>query len=413
MAGLVVIDFIDMESNSNIRKVEKAMKSALADDRARIQVGRISSFGLMEMSRQRLRTGVLEASTKVCPHCEGTGLVRTASSAGLSALRMLEDEAGRGRGAKLVLTASREAALYVLNKKRSELGAIEERYGVLIEVASDNEEEGARMSVDVSGPPPVFTPRVEAPVYEDDEDELIEDIVEEEDEDESEEEAPRGRSPAEAREGREDGEAGRGRRRRRRGRRGRRDDEPATENAEGSAEEPAEGAAEDVERDEAETTSVPVGEEGERKRRGRRGGRRRRGRGGVERSDEQSEGNAASAESDLAELSTPVVEAVSADEPAVKPKRVRKPKAVDSEAVLKAVEAKSEVPTAEKPKRVRKKKDDSVTKAVSDDVASIEVVETKAEQAEKPKRVRKTKASEAVVAVASGTRIVVPNGAAA
>ena len=84
MAGLIVIDFIDMEQNSHVRKVEKAMKEALKNDRARIQVGRISSFGLMEMSRQRLRTGVLEASTRPCPHCEGTGLMRTASSAGLS-----------------------------------------------------------------------------------------------------------------------------------------------------------------------------------------------------------------------------------------------------------------------------------------------------------------------------------------
>src|SRR5690242_3151545 len=91
MAGLIVIDFIDMEQNSHVRKVEKAMKEALKNDRARIQVGRISSFGLMEMSRQRLRTGVLEASTKPCPHCEGTGLMRTAASAGLSALRILED----------------------------------------------------------------------------------------------------------------------------------------------------------------------------------------------------------------------------------------------------------------------------------------------------------------------------------
>jgi ribonuclease E len=82
MAGLVVIDFIDMEYGSNIRKVEKAMKDALKDDRARIQVGRISGFGLMEMSRQRLRTGVLEATTRACPHCDGSGLVRTASSAG-------------------------------------------------------------------------------------------------------------------------------------------------------------------------------------------------------------------------------------------------------------------------------------------------------------------------------------------
>src|SRR3546814_5000588 len=97
MAGLVVIDFIDMENNSNVRKVDKAMKEALKDDRARIQVGRISCFGLMEMSRQRLRTGVLEASTRECPHCDGTGLVRTASSAGLSALRLLVDEAARAR----------------------------------------------------------------------------------------------------------------------------------------------------------------------------------------------------------------------------------------------------------------------------------------------------------------------------
>ncbi|HEU4705386.1 MAG TPA: ribonuclease E/G, partial [Sphingomicrobium sp.] len=121
MAGLVVIDFIDMEQSSHVRKVEKAMKDALKNDRARIQVGRISSFGLMEMSRQRLRTGVLEASTKPCAHCEGTGLMRTASSAGLSALRMLEDEAGRGRGSRLVLRAGREAAVYLLNKKRHEI----------------------------------------------------------------------------------------------------------------------------------------------------------------------------------------------------------------------------------------------------------------------------------------------------
>ena len=117
MAGLVVIDFIDMESNGHIRKVEKAMKEALKNDRARIQVGRISSFGLMEMSRQRLRTGVLEASTKPCPHCEGTGLMRTAASSGLSALRMIEEEAGRGRGSIVILRAGREAAVYVLNKK--------------------------------------------------------------------------------------------------------------------------------------------------------------------------------------------------------------------------------------------------------------------------------------------------------
>jgi ribonuclease E len=161
MAGLIVIDFIDMEQSSHVRKVEKAMKEALKNDRARIQVGRISSFGLMEMSRQRLRTGVLEASTKACPHCEGTGLMRTAASAGLSALRMIEDESARGRGDKILLRAGREAAIYLLNKKRLELGDIEARYGVSIEVAIDESFEGARMSVESSGPRPVAPPRAQ------------------------------------------------------------------------------------------------------------------------------------------------------------------------------------------------------------------------------------------------------------
>ena len=170
MAGLIVIDFIDMEQNSHVRKVEKAMKEALKNDRARIQVGRISSFGLMEMSRQRLRTGVLEASTKPCPHCEGTGLMRTAASAGLSALRILEDEAARGRGERICLRAGKEAAVYVLNKKRAELADIEQRYGVMIEVLIDESFEGARMTVDSSGPRPVAAPRPQAPVIEEDDD---------------------------------------------------------------------------------------------------------------------------------------------------------------------------------------------------------------------------------------------------
>ena len=158
MAGLVVIDFIDMDNGSNVRKVEKAMKEALKNDRARIQVGRISSFGLMEMSRQRLRTGVLEASTRACPHCEGTGLVRTASSAGLSALRLIEDEAARGRGSLLTLRASLEAAFYVLNRKRADIAEIEDRYGVRVEILPDGETEGARMAVEALGPPPPTRP---------------------------------------------------------------------------------------------------------------------------------------------------------------------------------------------------------------------------------------------------------------
>ncbi|MDF7776836.1 ribonuclease E/G, partial [Sphingomonas sp. AOB5] len=214
MAGLVVIDFIDMDHGSNVRKVEKAMKEALKNDRARIQVGRISAFGLMEMSRQRLRTGVLEASTRQCPHCEGTGLVRTASSAGISALRMIEDEAGRGRGSQLLLRASQEAAFYVLNRKRAELAEIEDRYGVTIEVAPDGELEGARMSVEVGGPPPTKAPRV-TQLIEEPEDDYVEEIDEEEIEEEVEaeaEERPR-RERGPRREAEADGEAeGRGKR---------------------------------------------------------------------------------------------------------------------------------------------------------------------------------------------------------
>jgi ribonuclease E len=273
MAGLVVIDFIDMESNGHIRKVEKAMKDALKNDRARIQVGRISSFGLMEMSRQRLRTGVLEASTRPCVHCEGSGLMRTASSAGLSALRMLEDEAGRGRGSRIVLRAGREAAVYLLNKKRAEIGEVEARYGVFIEVLIDESLEGARMNVESHGPPPAERPRLAppAPAVEEEEDDFVEDEIDEEEEEESEAEAEE--EPREAREPRQRGErAERGdraerdgdgrKRRRRRGRRGGRRREPGEggEGAEGESEAPAEAV---TEAEEAEAPApVPADEDG-------------------------------------------------------------------------------------------------------------------------------------------------------
>lgn len=253
MAGLVVIDFIDMESNGHIRKVEKAMKEALKNDRARIQVGRISSFGLMEMSRQRLRTGVLEASTKPCPHCEGTGLMRTASSAGLSALRMLEEEAARGRGSIIRLRAGREAAIYVLNRKRGEIAEIEQRYGVSVEIVIDDAFEGARMAAESMGLPPAERPRP-APiaVIEEEDDEIVDEEIDEDEEAEPEEDGERSRESRQDREEREDRGDGR-RRRRRRGRRGgRRRDRP-----EGEESEEGEGAAEPVEvGDEADEAPV-------------------------------------------------------------------------------------------------------------------------------------------------------------
>ncbi len=219
MAGLIVIDFIDMEHSNHVRKVEKAMKEALKNDRARIQVGRISSFGLMEMSRQRLRTGVLEASTKPCPHCEGTGLMRTAASAGLSALRIIEDESARGRGERICLRAGKEAAVYVLNKKRGELADIEQRYGVSIDILIDEGFEGARMTVDSSGPPPVVVHPVEIAIEEELDEETLE--ISLEDDEEEAEIASEDREDREDSEGSEGDRQARRRRRRRRGGRGR------------------------------------------------------------------------------------------------------------------------------------------------------------------------------------------------
>jgi ribonuclease E len=332
MAGLVVIDFIDMESNGHVRKVEKAMKEALKNDRARIQVGRISSFGLMEMSRQRLRTGVLEASTKPCPHCEGSGLMRTASSAGLSALRMLEDEAARGRGSRIVLRAGREAAIYVLNRKRHEIAEVEQRYGVMVEVLIDESFEGAKMSVESLGPPPLQRPRIEtaAPAVDEEED-LASDDEEEEEEDEEEEsrEERRPQQPQQPRERSDDGEGDRGRkRRRRRGRRGgRRREGEGREDGSAQHEEteaPAEAAEGDADAEagsEAPTPARQPAEEGEEK--PRRARRRPRARKGEAAPDAPAEA--------VAEAAPAPEAAPEAAEEAPKPKRARRRKA-DTEA---------------------------------------------------------------------------------
>jgi len=401
MAGLVVIDFIDMDHGSNVRKVEKAMKEALKNDRARIQVGRISAFGLMEMSRQRLRTGVLEASTVTCPHCEGTGLVRTASSAGLSALRLIEDEAARGRGSLLTLRCSQEAAFYVLNRKRADIAEIEDRYGVTVEVMSDGELEGARMSVEASGPPPAHAPKFAAAIEEIEED-IVEEIDEEEDEEAEEVEA---REPRERRErsdrGDGDGE-GRKRRRRRRGRRGRRDDENGehseAEDAVDGVEDQDEAEAESA--DEATAPAEQAAEEGEhrkRRRRGRRGGRR--GAGG-----EAGEGHAAETVEVAEDAPAEAVTVEAEPEAPAKPKR-RSRKKADVEAEAPAAEVAPEPvtevaaePVAEeapaKPKRTRRKKAEAEAPVAELEPAPEPVAEPTAEEAPvKPKRRSRAKAT--------------------
>jgi len=137
LAGLVVIDFIDMEENRNNRAVEKKLKECLKDDRARIQVGRISAFGLLEMSRQRIRTGVLESSSVPCPHCAGAGMIRSTSSVALQILRALEETLIKSAAHNLTVRTRPEVALYVLNQKRAHLADLEARFAIAITVATD------------------------------------------------------------------------------------------------------------------------------------------------------------------------------------------------------------------------------------------------------------------------------------
>ena len=137
LAGLIVIDFIDMDERRNNTAVEKRMNDKLQTDRARIQVGRISGFGLMEMSRQRLRPGMLEASTQPCSHCHGTGFIRSQDSLGLTILRELEEEGGRARSKEVLIKAPISIANFLINEKREHIGQIEQRYGMAVRVEAD------------------------------------------------------------------------------------------------------------------------------------------------------------------------------------------------------------------------------------------------------------------------------------
>jgi ribonuclease E len=137
LAGLIVIDFIDMDEKRNNRAVERRLKECLKHDRARIQVGRISHFGLLEMSRQRIRTSVLESSTEKCPYCGGSGHVRSVSSLALQVLRALEEHLIKGATHNLVARTRPDVALYLLNQKRAHLRGLEERFAITITVTAD------------------------------------------------------------------------------------------------------------------------------------------------------------------------------------------------------------------------------------------------------------------------------------
>ena len=137
LSGLIVIDFIDMEENRNQNAVERRLKDAVRNDRARIQVGSISHFGLLEMSRQRLRPSLVETVSQTCPHCEGTGRIRSTQSSALQILRVIEQEAEKTKDSSLTVTVNDEIALYILNHKRETVADIEKTFGISIIIAAD------------------------------------------------------------------------------------------------------------------------------------------------------------------------------------------------------------------------------------------------------------------------------------
>ncbi|CAO4172832.1 Ribonuclease E [Methylorubrum populi] len=256
LAGLVVIDFIDMEEKRNNRAVEKRLNEALKNDRARIQVGRISPFGLLEMSRQRIRTGVLESSSIPCAHCGGSGFVRATSSVALHILRSLEEALLKSSSHNLVLRTRAEVALYILNQKRAHLYDLEQRFSVAITISADErlaatsafQLDRGEPAVKHEGPVTGVRAVAISPVYEADEfeDDVIEAEAQDAEEAETEAEAE---GASEERATSETSEEG-GRRRRRRRRRGGRSSGDGESRA--GAESEANGA-EDEESDESET----------------------------------------------------------------------------------------------------------------------------------------------------------------
>ncbi len=250
LAGLIVIDFIDMEEQRNNRKVERALKDAMKADRARVQVGRISAFGLLEMSRQRRRSGIVDGTTQTCPTCSGAGVIRSHEMAALRILRAVEGEAISGKVGVISVRASIDVSLHVLNHHRDWLNRIETVNGVSIEIVADSDKHGDDYGLESSGVPRERAS--DAPVVRADQTDPIE-MDEADDEEAVEQQADTEEKPKR-------------RRRRRRSRRDR-DEADAVETSD--------------DKDEAEAVKEAGEEESEekpkkRRRRGRRGGRRNR-----------------------------------------------------------------------------------------------------------------------------------------
>jgi len=293
LAGLIVIDFIDMEEHRNNAAVERRLKDAMRHDRARIQVGRISAFGLLELSRQRLRPSLIEASTEVCRHCRGSGHVRSTESTVLHVLRAIEEEGIRNRSSALTIGVPTAVALYILNNKRAALAELEQRHNLRLTIGGDDTLIPPDYRMERSKTQ-LVVPEVRQPISQPDT------VVEDEEIPEEEETAS---PPPEATAEATVQEPAGGHRRSRRRRRGRREDgrqpqaetasrfaQPSSDDGDSHGDSPAIDASED-EREEYVETSAPGEATGEarpggemrdqdgerrRRRRGRRGGRRRR-----------------------------------------------------------------------------------------------------------------------------------------
>ena len=370
LAGLIVIDFIDMDERRNNTAVEKRMKDKLQSDRARIQVGRISGFGLMEMSRQRLRPGMLEASTQPCAHCHGTGLIRSQDSLGLTILRELEEEGGRARSKEVLIKAPISIANFLINQKREHISQIEQRHGMAVRIEADPFLISPDYTIEkfktATRIVPANTTTVSSVDFA-----LMEEIDEQGQEDDQ-------ADVIEAVETPEDGDAPKKRRRRRRRRRG------------GSDALSGDQSQEDGSQDEASADAPAVESDGE----GDKPKRRHRTRGGAkakpveENPQDRSEELSEAVEVAVAATPEPVADAqdvavVAEAAPAEKPKRVRKPRKTKAQREAEeAAAAQTTAPTA------------AVKEAVVAEEAAPEVAVEK--PAAKPKRVRKPAAKKAV-----------------
>ncbi|PBB28009.1 MULTISPECIES: ribonuclease E/G [unclassified Mesorhizobium] len=440
LAGLIVIDFIDMEENRNNRSVEKRLKDHLKNDRARIQVGRISHFGLMEMSRQRIRASVLESTMKPCPHCGGTGHVRSDSSVALMVVRAIEEFLLKDSRSHITVRTPAATALYVLNHKRGTLVELESRFGLTITIEADDTVGAQHYAIfrgALAEKPEGFVEVRSLPAYvepEEPEDEIA--VVEEDDEVVVQAEQPRQQPQQPRPAGSEDGEGRDRKRRKRRRRRGGRDrdrehgaptDGASTSTPAGDFAGAADVAGDDdgEQDDDApivasasdEAVQAADDSQGKKRRRGKRGGKRNRREDGEGETEASANEATDASESEPASIE-PVAVAAATEEPVAavseevastekpkKPRRAAKPKKAAAEAVAETtvaeaaaetpvetpvavVEETAVAPVAEEPSKARpsRRKPAAIDAPVVPVVSSTVADEPEAKTEEKPKR---------------------------